>query len=63
MKKTLDVTNLKKGVIESLVKKLKGKGYTTVLEEKKLTVTTKNEKKDFQADVDAIVAKIVAEVK
>ena len=63
MKKTLDITNLKPAVVESLQKKLKGKGYGTSLEGKKLTVTTKNEKKDFQADVDAIVKKIVAEVK
>ena len=63
MKKTLDLENLKPAVVESLRKKLKGKGYTVSLEGKTLTVTTKNDKKDFKADVDAIVAKIVAEVK
>ena len=63
MKKNLDLENLKPEVVNSLVRKLKGKGYGTVLDGKKLTVTSKNNDKDFNGDVEAIVSKIVAEVK
>jgi uncharacterized protein YlzI (FlbEa/FlbD family) len=62
-KKTVSVENLKKGVVESLIKKLKGKGYTVVQEKLNLVITTKDGKKNIQADIDEVVKKIVAEVK
>ena len=63
MKKTLDVSNLKPFVVEGLRRKLKGKGYTTTLEKKNLIITTKNKAKNIRADIDAVVKKIVDEVK
>lgn len=62
-KKTVSVENLKKTTIESLIKKLKGKGYTVVQDKKNIVISTKDGKKNIQADIDDAVNKIVAEVK